>query len=808
MTFRFRRPVAALLALALFAGPAGASTGDASTDWGLSEFGGSTADRQMLFGGTPGVLMASSPASLLFVGWRRLHGQTVGTKAGEALAVPCCGGPLGPMDGMFAWVDARKAVPGAAAIGTSLDTERPGPDYTSIPNCLDNAFRTAIRTLKDRVQTYGADSPDVRFWLGTQDAVFQACSKPVAALPALPDAAPAWLQADYRYQTAALAFYNADFPAAADAFAAIAGDAASPWHDIAPYLRVRALLRRALVSKATSDFAAARQAAAAIQAGAPMHDAAGQLEQMAQLHGEPAVARDRLVARLAEPVLADTAALDFKDLQSIPAAPDKPELLDWIATFKTGAAAPPNPPDPQGSPLDQARAADGRRVAALAHARDRYAAGHDPAWLLAALALAQPDDPANVPTITDATALDPAAPAYLIALYHRIRLTAVSADPAATRTMLDTVLARTDLTGTTRNLFLAERMLVAADSGDMARHALRAVLCGQKDPGCKADEWGYDGRGSGLFDADAGKETRGLGDDARYLIDRMALASRVALGRDPALPAPIQLDLALTSFARAVLVHDESTVDALCAQLQGLLPVMSAEFAAIPAARPGPDRQFAEFLVFAKIPGLRVDLLDYTRPIGKIAEFTGGWPNWVVLGKPDPGIIPPAPVLYDSAGYQTADVPAGTDLGDGHVRIPDVVCKGLCGAGGFVPHPIAFLSATAARASLERHLLPPPGQYADPAKLSADRSAAFPASQDATAKPAVPPPGSVYVWDFILDYAAHHPQDPRVPEALSWVIHVGHYGQGHDHSGKRAFMLLKSRYPDSRWAKDNPLYYD
>ncbi len=807
MALRLRGPFALALALAMASAPAWASTDGPPNDWSLNELGGSAADRQMLYAGTPGVLMPASPASLLFIGWRRLHGQTVGTPAGEALAIPCCGGPLGPMDGMFAWLEARKMVPGAASLGRSIDTERPGPDYTSAPNCMTDAFRTASRTLQDRVQSYGAASPDVGFWLAAQDAVFLACSKPVAALPALPDAAPAWLQADYRYQSAALAFYDADYPAAADAFAAIAGDAGSPWHDIAPYLRVRALLRRALASKATADFAAAQAMAAAIPAGAPLHGAAGQLGDMAQLHGDPAAAGSRLAALLAEPALTDAAAIQFKDLQSLRAGPDTPEMLDWIATFKTGASAPPDSPDPHGTVLDQARAAEGRRVAALAHARDRYAAAHDPAWLLAVLALSQPDDPASAPALTDASALDPSSPAYLTARYHRIRLTIATADAAATRAGLDTILARTDLTGTTRNLFLAERMLVAADLGDMARTALRARICAQAADGCKAQDWGYYSRGPGLFDAEGDAATKGLGDDARYLVDRMALANRLALGRDPALPAPIRLDLALTSFARAVLVHDEASVDALCPQLQALLPAMAAEFAAIPASRGGADRQFAEYLVFAKIPGLRTDLVDYTRPTGTVANFNGSWPNWVVLSRPDPDIVPPAPILYDNATYQIVDVPAGTDLGDGHVRIPDVVCKGLCGAGGFVPRPMAFLSATAVRATQERRLLPPPGEYADPAKFSPDRRDAFP-GRDAAAKPAVLPPGATYVWEFILDYAAHHPQDPRVPEALHWMIHVGHYGQGHDHSGKRAFLLLKSRYPASRWAKENPFYYD
>ena len=804
----FRSVLLAACTLSLPPGPLRASTDGALTDWSLNELGGSASDLRLLQSGTPGVLLASSPASLLFVGWRRLHGQVVGNEAAAALAVPCCGAfSYAASDAVTAWLDARKAVPGAPGL-TGIDTERPGPDHTSEPNCMDDAFRTAARTLADRAGAHGAASPEVRLWLDGQDAVFRACATPAAALPALPDGAPDWLRADRRYQDAALAFYGADYPAAATAFAAIAADAGSPWQSMAPYLRVRALLRRGLSTKAASDLAAVRAAAEAIPPGAALHDAAADLGNMAQLRGDPAAAATRLNAALTQPTLTAQAASDLKDLQSLGTRAAAPDYMDWFNTFKTGAAVPPVLPDDRGSPLDRARAADARRAAALAHARERHAATQDAAWLLAALALSQPDDPAAAPDLQAAAALEPGAPAYLTALYHRVRLTLMTADPAAARALLDTVLARTDLTGTTRNLFTAERMLVAADTGEMARLALRARICATAADACKSPDWGYGSTSQGLFDGPVETATRGLGDDASYLIDRMELASRVALGSDPALPPLIRLDLALTSFARAVLLRDTPAVDVLSRQLQLLLPQMAAEFAAIPAARPGADRQFAEFLIFAKIPGLRTDLLDYTRPTGTVPEFEGTWPNWVVLGKPDPDIIPPAPVLYGNGVYQQVDVPAGTDLGEGRVRIPDVVCKTICGAGGFVPRLPAFLSATAARATAERRLLPPPGRYADQGSFTADRRNAFPNPVGIDAKPIPAPPGATYVWDFILDYASTHPRDPRVPEALHWVIHVGHYGQGHNHSGKRAFTLLKSRYPASSWARQNPFYYD
>ena len=105
-------------------------------------------------------------------------------------------------------------------------------------------------------------------------------------------------------------------------------------------------------------------------------------------------------------------------------------------------------------------------------------------------------------------------------------------------------------------------------------------------------------------------------------------------------------------------------------------------------------------------------------------------------------------------------------------------------------------------------MLPPPGRYVDKSGYTADRRDAFPNLADIDAKPVPAPTGATYVWDFILDYVNRHPRDPRVPEALHWVIHVGHYGQGHNHSGRRAFTLLKSRYPASSWAKQNQFYYD
>ena len=76
----------------------------------------------------------------------------------------------------------------------------------------------------------------------------------------------------------------------------------------------------------------------------------------------------------------------------------------------------------------------------------------------------QPDEASGTTLLADAAALDPQSPPYLTALFHRVRLLNGTADPATLRPLLDAVLARTDLTTTARNLFLAERMQLAGTS--------------------------------------------------------------------------------------------------------------------------------------------------------------------------------------------------------------------------------------------------------------------------------------------------------------------------------------------------------
>jgi len=309
----------------------------------------------------------------------------------------------------------------------------------------------------------------------------------------------------------------------------------------------------------------------------------------------------------------------------------------------------------------------------------------------------------------------------------------------------------------------------------------------QKPPICVRGRWDLDEiQPSGVYDGSGRHGSVGLGEDARAIIDRAPLADRIALSRSPRIPARLRLDIAMTSYARAVLLQDNTAVDQLASELESLLPLMAADFHAIPRAKPGPDKRFAEFVVLAKIPGLRVDLADYVRPEGAhIADFQDHWTNWDILGRPNASSRPPPLVTYQETG---------TGFEDG-LRAPwpddatDLTCLGECGRGSAPLRLPDFLDEQSA-------------------KSNAERSYFFKSSHPYDTPAPTPPRGSVDVWEEMLSYARSHPSDPRIPEALHWLVHIGHFGESRNHIGHRAFILLHQRYPHSSWADKTPFYND
>ncbi len=714
----------------------------------------SPVDQAALAAGRLGIMKGHAPAAILYLDWRLLNDLRVDAASTAALATPCCGQS---QDDESGWLAARRAVPGASSDLYYVATDREGPNYTAIPTCFPNAFVTATATLQARIARHGAGSPGVRAWLAAQDAVFNACSKAGVTLPALSADAPAWLRADHSYQEAALALYDARLDEAERDFAEIGRDRSSPWQPMALYLQARVIQRRALDHPGADNFARAHEAIARLESAPAGTYGKGEVERMKQVldyHEHPAALLARLDRALNDPGVPGDVAVKFKDYQSLSATvPQMPDAADWIATL-----------DPKD------------RAAALAHARARWRASHRTAWLLAALSLAMPADADAGALVDDAARLPASDLGWLTARYHRMRLTIARRPPAELRAEIDAILARRDLTPSDRNIFLAVRAQSASGLADFAAHALRRPYCTGTGRGCVDGDWPA---GDGLLGRQ-GHGYVGFGGDARAIIDRLPLAQRLALARDPSLPREQRLDLSLTNYARAALLQDDAAIDQTARALTGLLPQVRRDWLAIAATPPGPAKRFAEIFVMAKIPSLRTDLVDYARPEGSEPSFAGYWVDWLRVPA---GGKEPTPSFPPAAAYMPQGFWDGHD-GGAEPDESDLPCAGKCGAGTFSLHTPGFAAPLTAAALHERT------HFLTDATVGSDAR------------------GARSLWEDALAFVAAHPNDPRAAETLYRLIRVARWGGNHDHLGRRAFILLHSRYAGSGWAKRSPFYYN
>ncbi|HEY0084529.1 MAG TPA: hypothetical protein VGB65_01335 [Allosphingosinicella sp.] len=751
--------IAALAAAAtLCAQPALGSGGPEPRALYIDSKGGTAPERARHYRGRLGIVLRTAGDGLLFADWRLLHNQRVGEEAGAALAIPCCDTlrEYDPDGGSYAWLRAREAVPGVPASEFWISTDRPGDDYRSVPNCFNDAFDLATETLRNRIAAHGVRSPAVKAWLLTQDNVFAACSREGVTLPALPANAPAWLRADRAYQEAAFALYDNRFAEAAQRFGVISRDRASPWQPKALYLQLRATLRETQARPTAQGFADARTLIATLAAAS---EGTFGRQEVVKLLGvldyrqRPAEYLRELDGALSGETPPERVAPMLKDYLSLADSRGRrPQPAEWIRVLQWDDRAP-----------------------ALARALGHWRSTGDRAWLLAALSIAEPGDAATPALLKASVQIPEAAPGALGAAFHRLRLTMASADEAETRRRLDSLLARTDLTLGERNILTAARTQVASDLHDLARLSVRRAYCAAPEAECGDDDFRWiEGA------ARVGDHWVGIGADAAALIDRLPLAQRLIVSRDRALPRDIRLDLALTGFARAVQLENRSLIDAFARDLTALLPQLGADWQAIASTRPAPAKRFAIAVALAKLPGLRTDLIGFTRPTGTIREFRGYWTQFRIL--------PPA-VRPAQSGFRGAKAYLNDGWNEGPA-VEDLTCQNKCGLGAFPLHAPAFVAAGEAEARRERAAFGTEPYYNGGNGEMVEADAPIPT-----------------LWETALHHARANPRDPRVPELLYRLIRVSRWGGESNGLGKRSFQLLHARYPGTVWAKRSPFWY-
>lgn len=151
--------------------------------------------------------------------------------------------------GVAEWQAAEKLVePGSPSSGAGqrqASLVNSPQTYDHYDSCLDDAYRTAALTLRDRAREFGVASAAVKSWVDAQQTVFQNCEGE-AGVPEAADAAmPAKIRADREYQIAAAHFYAGEWDEAEKGFLAISADASSSWRATAGLVAARCEIRKA-----------------------------------------------------------------------------------------------------------------------------------------------------------------------------------------------------------------------------------------------------------------------------------------------------------------------------------------------------------------------------------------------------------------------------------------------------------------------------------------------------------------------------------------------------------------------------------
>lgn len=438
-----------------------------------------------------------------------------------------------------------------------------------------DAFRNATKTLAQRMTRAAGDksaAPFVLHWLKAQDAVFDSCDKEPGAMPELPAGAPAWLQADHAYQLAARHFYAGDLDDADEAFAAIAADKASPWRDLAAYMRLRVLARQNPGDPPSEGSETKKESAEALKKQAELDK---QLEAIAQpllknprlkaLHPSvhrlaealriryllPATRMQRLADGLRTIGQPDAAAAKLLLLNhefracgffggcSYIGPAQTSDLVQWLSTVRGF--------DGPGSGLEP----DGKWRETLSWSR--YQRTHDLAWLMAAASLvpvaATNGDKREAELQAALAAVPEDHPARFAATQLRAQRMFAQGRYKEVRELVaasaDSPLIAHSLSG--QNLVKALLLPTAASEEEWRRLAIRPVVA-RRDPEA------MEAKPSAVPLASAFDE-----DVVRFLNTRAPLAMWLRLAAEPALAPALRDSLLETAWTRAVVAGDYAT---------------------------------------------------------------------------------------------------------------------------------------------------------------------------------------------------------------------------------------------------------
>ncbi len=595
--------------------------------------------------GQLGILQSSFPRADLLVAYRYLNGGTLDghEQKGWSPTYPLSEQYYGQNQEQTPAEEPAGEAPASrwTAARTAFD-DPPGPveqerkikihtaqgyEYeTSFLNCSDDAFRTAVRTLRDRERQWGAKSEALRNWIYGQDAVFKNCDGGRTLPEAAPAGSPPLLVQDRAYQTAAAEFYSMDFEAARAGFAAIGQDRASPWRPIAGYLVARALIRQAYFARPQpADYdpalmkAAQQQLQAYVAENPPSAMRSAALAQLAlvRIRTEPEQRARELGLLVGGPDHDDRYAQDLQDLL-------------WVAEEKTpdGLRAQPQPwmqvPDElhpgsmrTATKLEIESATTARRSQAYAgsaqireaapildwaitlqalapesaqHALKMWQSTRSLPWMVAALMLTpndaafgkgtQPED-----LLAAAAMVPPDSPAWQTIAYHRARLLLAAGRATDARTVLREFSARLEKASAAErppssvNALRGLMMTAAPSEAEFFSYILRtAVLWSSEEYSSVRECREVMKNPARRYDCVASVESLQMDADAAAALNRYApLSLWLQAAKSTSLSAQLRLAVATEGWTRAILLSDKDAAAAFVALLPEKLREQAAQ---------------------------------------------------------------------------------------------------------------------------------------------------------------------------------------------------------------------------------------
>ena len=522
-------------------------------------------------------------------------------------------------------------------------------------NCPSPSFLTAILTLRRRAATWGKSNSAILDWIRAQDAVFSNCDGKAPSMPsAAPAGAPALLSADRAYQIAAANLYAGKYDEAAQQFAAIAADQESPWHDMGNYLAARAIVRKAFAlgkgsnpySEGIADFDPGvmnrAQQILEHELSSP-HRASLRNDLQAELNfirirTEPEKRAAEISADLTGPKPDPIFAQDLKDLswllQNQIAIKNPPPLLAWIAAWR------------------------GSGTAASAYAL--WQQNHSLPWLVMATVKAGTSDAFAPDLIAEAAKIAPESPAYDTAFYHRVRLLIALNQTDEARALLEKALAAPNLQkpSSERNAILGERMAVARDFSEFLEFAPRVALETGSEPAVDLRALCQKRAGLPLYGgktAPCPELDRPItfdSDATNILNEETPLSQLIEAANSPVLPPNLRRNIAIASWARAVILDDTKSAAALAPSLPTEMGVDAKTGSGFPA-----------FVAILRHDGLQPILDSGIARVASYSQFDeyrdNGWcklaaNNGTQGGNKPPSSALPTPPIFTPAEQQQA----------------------------------------------------------------------------------------------------------------------------------------------------------